>query len=230
MHDPTLLVAPTEPDGLRRLGTTSPIPEHHGCDVLWTGRSGLVGVQRKELTDLWVSLRDGRLARELRLMRLLAVKVLLVEGRVRWSASGRLTTARTPLTRDQLRGLLLSAQQRGVWVVHADDLDDTAAALLHLRRWLDKRHHTSLDVRPATGAAPGERGWGVDLLQSFPMVGPIVAGAIYDHFGGVPLEWRVGAAELAQVRGVGPLRAASLWSALPPSVADSPSAREGEVA
>jgi ERCC4-type nuclease len=219
MHDPTFLVAPTEPAGLRRLGTVSPLPEHHGCDVVWASGAGLVGVQRKELTDLWSSLRDGRLAREVDAMRLLAVRMLLVEGRVRWSSAGRLTTARSPLTRDQLRGLLLSAQHRGLWVVHTDDVDDSATALLHLRRWLDKRHHSAFAWRPpmpAHGGAPGSRAWGVHLLQGFPLVGPVVAAAIWDHFGGVPLGWRCDVADLAQVKGVGPARATSLWAALPP--------------
>jgi ERCC4-type nuclease len=217
MHDPTLLVAPTEPDRLRRLGTTSPIPEHHGCDVVWTGPTGLVGVQRKELTDLWSSLRDGRLAREVALMRLLAVRILLVEGRVRWSASGHLSTARSPLTRTQLRGLLLSAQQRGLWVVHSDDIEDSADALVHLRRWVAKARHTALDVRPPAGDAPGTRSWAVHLLQSFPTIGPTLAGAIHDHFGGLPLAWRVGIEQLAAVKGLGPVRARSLWTALAPT-------------
>jgi ERCC4-type nuclease len=215
MHDRTLLVSPTEPAELRALGTTSGVPEHHGCDVVWTSRHGLIGVQRKELTDLWTSLRDGRLAREVAKMRLLGVRVLLVEGRVRWSPSGRLATARAPLTRDQLRGLLLSAQRRGLWVVHSDDVADSAAALLHLRAWAEKSHHTSLDLASARRAEPTTaRSWGTGLLQCFPLVGPIVAGAIYDHFDGVPLRWTVGTGDLAAVKGVGPTRAAALWTAL----------------
>ena len=222
MHDPTLLVAPTEPPELRRIGTTSSIPEHHGCDVVWTGADGLVGVQRKELTDLFTSLRDGRLAKEVALMRFLAVRVLLVEGRVRWSASGRLATAKCPFTREQLRGVLLSAQHRGLWVVHTDDVTDSAGAVLHLRSWLAKPRHVALAARPTAGQVDG-RAWGIHLLQSFPTIGPTTAAAVHDHFGGVPLAWTVDVTALAAVQGVGPVRAASLWSALP-----SPASRPDE--
>lgn len=210
------LVAPTEPPALRRLGTTSTVPERHGCDVVWTDRAGgLAGVQRKELTDLWSSLRNGRLAREVAAMEGLALRVLLVEGRMRWSASGRLASARAPLTRDQLRGIALSAQRRNVWVLHSEDVDDSAATLRHVRAWWDKPRHAALDLRPQPPAAPGTRPWGVHLLQSFPLVGPVVAGNVWDHFGGVPLAWTCDERALATVKGIGSVRATSLRDALP---------------
>ena len=209
------LVAPTEPVELRRLGPTSGVPERHGCDVVWrTAAGALAGVQRKTLSDLWASLRDGRLAREVAAMGGLSWAVLLLEGRLRWSASGTLATGQAPLTRDQLRGIVLSTQRRGIAVLHADDLDDTIAAIAHVRRWHDKRRHSALDARPAP-PAPGERAWGVHLLQSFPLVGPTVAGNVVDHFGGVPLAWTTSVEELATVPGIGGKRAAALWHALP---------------
>jgi ERCC4-type nuclease len=216
--DEPFLVAPTEPPSLRRLGPTSAVPERHGADVVWpiaaAAGGGLAGVQRKELTDLWASLRDGRLARGVAAMSELALKVLLVEGRVRWSASGRLASARAPLTRDQLRGIALSAQRRGIWVLHSDDVEDSRATIVHLRSWHDKPRHPALDVRPGPAAAAGTRAWGVHLLQSFPLVGPITAGNVWDHFGRVPLAWTCQAEELAAVKGVGPVRADALWRAL----------------
>lgn len=138
-------VSPTEPVELQSLGEPSSLPELHSCDVLWSGSTGLVGVQRKTLRDLSCSLRDGRLAGEVAAMRLLAVRVLLVEGRLRWSPTGFLTTARPSLSKDQLRGLLWSAQARGLWVVHTDDLADSVSALSHLHAWVGKARHTSLD-------------------------------------------------------------------------------------
>jgi ERCC4-type nuclease len=207
-------VSPTEPPALRALGQTTGQPEQHGCDVLWTGATGLVGVQRKTLTDLAVSLRDGRLAREVAAMRLLAVRVLLVEGRVRWSPTGMLTTARPSLSKDQLRGLLWSAQHRGLWVVHTDDLEDSVAAIAHLHGWLDKPRHTALEIRRSATPPTRSREWAVHLLQSFPLVGPVSAANIHDHFGGAPLSWSGSLDDLAAVKGVGPIRAQGLWSAL----------------
>ena len=210
------LVSPTEPPELRRLGTSSGTPERYGCDVVWTLSGGsLAGVQRKTLTDLWVSLRDGRLAREVAAMTHgLECRVLVLEGRLRWTASGSLATGTAALTRDQLRGIVLSAQARGIAVLHTDDVHDTVAAITHVRRWHDKPSHTALDQRPSPTAAPHTRAWGVHLLQSFPGIGPTVAGRLVDHFGGVPLRWTCRPDELAAVPGVGPKRATALWAAL----------------
>jgi ERCC4-type nuclease len=217
-----LLVAPTEPLELRRLGPRSVVPERHGCDVVWGTAGGeLAGVQRKELTDLWSSLQDGRLAREVAAMADLVLRVVVLEGRLRWSARGRLATARAPFTRDQLRGLVLSLQLRGIAVLHTDDLADTCAAVVHLRRWHAKPHHSALDHRPRT--PPPTRAWGAHLLQSFPLVGPEVAGAVVDHFDGVPLAWTCTPDDLAAVRGVGPVRAAVMTDALHPVAARAPS-------
>ena len=42
----------------------------------------------------------------------------------------------------------------------------------------------------------------------------VLAGALWDHFGEVPLRWTCTPDDLASVRGVGPIRAGKLWSAL----------------
>jgi ERCC4-type nuclease len=208
------LVSPSEPVPVKQLGVVSPVPELHGCDVCWTGPNGLVGVQRKELGDLVASVRDGRLAEQVARMRLLDARVLVVEGAPRWGPTGRLLNARPSITRDALRGVLWSAQQRGLWICSTADVYDTAAAIAHLGRWLAKRRHATFDRRPAA-RVPGGRAWGVHLLQSFPLVGPVVAGALWDHFDGVPLTWTCPASELASVRGVGPARATPIVSTLP---------------
>ena len=179
------LVSPTEPLPVRALGHASPVPERDGADVLFAGPAGLVGVQRKTAADLAASLLDGRLARSLGLMRLLDVRVLLVEERLRFGPSGRLLTAHIPLDREQLRGLLWSAQQRGLWLVHTDDAEDSARAIRNLAQWVAKKRHTSLDVAARHHDATGSRAWGVQLLQSFPLVAPVVAANLWDHFEGV---------------------------------------------
>jgi DNA excision repair protein ERCC-4 len=222
-HD-RFFVGPTEPLELRALGETSSLPEVHGCDVAWTGPNGLVGVQRKTIPDLVESLRDGRLAESAARMRLLDVRVLLVEGRPRWSYNGFLLDVRTSISRDSLRGLLWSAQQRGIWVMTTATLVESIDAIVHLRTWLAKRRHVSFERRPGDAAAVGSRAWGVHLLQSFPLVGPVVAGAVWDHFGAVPLRWSCTADDLAGVRGIGPARAHQLLLALPARADDEAAA------
>jgi ERCC4-type nuclease len=212
-------VSPSEPLAVRSLGVVSSLPERVGSDVVWVGSAGLVGVQRKTLDDLVVGLRSGRLGQEAARMRGLGVAVLLVEGRLRWSGSGRLTTSRSGLSREVLRGVCWSAQQRGIWVVFTDDVADTVATVRHLRQWLERRHHTSMHAGPLrkrAGPAPSPPGrdWGVQVLRSFPLVGPVVAGSVWDHFGRLPLRWECDEAELAAVPGVGPKRATALIEAL----------------
>jgi ERCC4-type nuclease len=220
------LVSSTEPPEVRALGVLSTTPEAHGADVAWeVGRGGgLAGVQRKTLADLVASLLDGRLAREVAALRFLSVAVLLVEGRLRFGPGGRLLTASVPLDRDQLRSLLWSVQQRGIWVVHTDDVADSLRAIRGLAAWVSKPRHTSLDARaraPVVGAGAGVRDWGVQVLQCFPSVGPVVAGGVWDHFGGLPLRWSCTREELAAVRGVGGVRSRTLWVELEPEAGAS---------
>jgi ERCC4-type nuclease len=213
---PDFLVSPTEPAAMRALGPISGAPESYGVDVLWDSHHGLAGVQRKEVADLVASLRDGRLARSLARMRRLPFRVVAVEGRLRWLPDGRLATARPGINRQQLRGLLWSVQRAGAWVVHTDHAHDTAATVEQLAAWLDKPSHTALATLPRPpggpggGGEPGGRDWAVHLLQAFPGIGPVVAGAIWDHFGRLPLEWSCDAGELAAVPGIGPARARAL--------------------
>lgn len=99
-------------------------------------------------------------------------------------------------------------------------------AIRHFAGWVAKKRHVSLDVPPRAGAGTASRAWGVQLLQSFPLVGPVVAGALWDHFDGLPLRWTCTAEELSAVRGIGPVRAGRLLDALGrPAVT-----AEGEVA
>jgi DNA excision repair protein ERCC-4 len=195
---------------VRALGVLSTTPETHGADVAWEVEGGLVGVQRKTLDDLDASLRDGRLAREVTALRFLSIAVLLLEGRLRYGPSGRLLSARSMLDRAQLRGLLWSAQQRGIWVVHTDDVADSVRTIRGLAAWVEKVRHASLDVRARAPAGSTHRDWGVRLLQCFPAVGPLLAGAVWDHFGGVPLQWSCTPEELAAVRGIGGVRSRAL--------------------
>jgi ERCC4-type nuclease len=103
-----------------------------------------------------------------------------------------------------------------VWVVHTDDPADSARAVRGLAAWAAKARHTSLDVRARASPEVASRPWGLQVLQCFPLVGPVVAGEVWDAFGGVPLRWTCTADELAAVRGIGPVRSRRLLTALEP--------------
>jgi ERCC4-type nuclease len=211
-----ILISPTEPAELRELGITSAIPEEYGADFLWGCPAGLVGVQRKTVTDLLASLQDGRLAREMGQLGAVDVPVLLVEGRPRWTVEGMMLAV--AFRREAWAGLLLSVQfAHGIAVVATDDLRDTAFWLGAAVEWFGKSEHRSLRTRPKPTDSWGDytrEAFETQLLQSFPGVGAELAGRIVKQFGGVPLRWTVGERELRKVKGIGPERARAMLEAL----------------
>lgn len=216
------LIAPTEPDEIKSLGKVSSAPERNGADILWATKGyGLVGIQRKELNDLVSSIHDGRLAKEVAQMQGLKLRGLIVEGRGRWTRDGALINEYTQsiVTKEQIKKLLLTVRSKGVWVDWTDNIEDTCETLRWLKDWSEKEAHTSLHTRPGP---TGRDGWGtvsnkdyaIHLLTSMPNVGPVVAENILEHFGGVPLEWRVGKEDLMEVPGVGKVRAEKMMKVL----------------
>jgi len=208
-------VSPTEPKLLRDIGITSSTPEKYGVDFLFASSVGLVGIQRKELKDLVASLRDGRLGREMSLMKHLDLAVLLIEGEPRWSEDGYLLNARS-FTREQMNGVLFSVQMTGVWYLKSEGLSSTARLVKSLQGWLSKHRHGGFSQRPKPVSEWGtltNRDWAVHLLQGFPGIGAETAGAIYDELG-VCMGWTVTEKELMKVKGVGKVRARKMMEAL----------------
>lgn len=217
-----MLVSPAEPAVFRSLGVTSSVPETYGADFLYHSREfGLVGVQRKEVNDLVASVHDGRLQKEVMQWKALGKAILLIEGKLQWSDDG-LLMAKSTWTRAQHLGLVLSMQSRGTWIVSTSGQADTIASLGLLTKWLAKTSHNTLDVRPTASSSSvwgraDSRDFGVHILQGFPGIGVVVAGRIYDHFNGVPLQWTVTEKELYVVEGIGKGRAKQLTTIIPPA-------------
>jgi ERCC4-type nuclease len=221
----TLWVAPTEHDLRRTLPAyavdwqISSLPERHGCDVLIPTQRGIVGFQRKTLPDLVASLQDGRLYYELNQLRCSATvthSFLCVEGRFdRSTDDANYTEANISV--NTLRALIAKFQWHGTGFLPTCSLRDTISAMLSVARYISSGKgddlHRPKQVTNEWGQVTSES-YGVFLLQSFPGIGPKVATAIYRHFGTVPLAWTVSAADLAQVPGVGKVRAQRLLDAL----------------
>lgn len=216
-----MLVAPSEPKTMKVLGRSSSVPETMGADVLIPHAGSMIGVQRKEISDLIASVQDGRLAKELAQLQRCSRAVLIVEGRLKWSTDGVLMDRQygRDWTRTTHRNLLRSVQSRGVWVESTDDTADTVVCILELAEYLKKPAHNGLLKRSGMPVAPwgkaDNRDWSAHLLQSFDGVGPELAGRVVDHFGGrAPLQWTVGEKELQEVAGIGPRKAKQMIGAL----------------
>lgn len=208
-----MFVSAAEPKSLQGLGTYSPLPEQFGADFLISCPVGLVGVQRKEIHDLIASRADGRLARELAQMKQLDIGILLVEGRLKWTSDGQLSTSRSKWSRAQHLGLLFSLQSTGIWVNSSPDLTETREYLSALEKWMMKETHRGINVRPKPQTAWGQvtdRDWAIHFIQGIDGIGPKVAGDIFDRFG-VPFALTVTEKDLMGVPGVGPGRAAKIW-------------------
>lgn len=211
-----MLIAPTEPTLLKQLGRVSSFPERLGADVAWPVAGRWVGLQRKTWADLWASLQDGRLQKELGQLQQCTWRGLLVEGLMAWTETGASRDPYLRLSQAQWEGLQASVQWRyGGLVVQTTSLEDTVRRIVQLAEWLVKPQN-GLARRPPSPEQWGTKSnqeWGSYVLQSFPGIGPTLALAIYTRYG-VPMQWTVGAEELAQVPGIGRVRAQRLIRAL----------------
>lgn len=222
-----MLIAPTEAQHppLRALGRISTTPERCGVDFLWAAKSvGTIGVQRKAFpSDFLSSVDDGRLAKEVAQMRVLDVRVLVVEGRGTWTMDGNLVSRwGQTWTRDQHRSFLWSMRAAGVWVEWSEDVEDTAAVIRGLEKWSRKAKHTSLMRRPGAKGAwgkPTTREFQLHVLMSLPDVGPELAERILDTLG-MPFGWRVGEEDLRRVHGVGKVKARRIYECMERAVVE----------
>lgn len=207
----SFLVSPTEPPSLRAIGKSTMFPEKFGVDVCWRGMGGWCGVQRKELSDLLHSVRDGRLGLQLRQMAGLKLAVVMVEGRLRYTEDGELIhksfgrDRAKPWTRKQINGVLWSIQSKGVYVHFTESLPETIDTVQMFAAWSRKDSHSGLESRPG----PDKDAWGNNsvadwqkhVLMGLPGVGAGTAQGLLDHCG-FPLMLRPDV-KLSDVKGIG---------------------------
>lgn len=211
-HDLRTLLAPHSP-------ITSSLCESNGVDIIITTPRGLVGYQRKTLSDLFASLGDGRFALELGQITssaILAYTFLILEH-----DSNRVTTdgqsyLDAPFTVRQLRNLVTKCILNNVPVLTSANLADTVDVLLTSSNYIASDRETLfIRPKPATDSwgRRGNREWGIHILQSFPGIGPKTAATIYDTYQ-IPLDWTITIDELRAIPGIGAKRAAVLMKAL----------------
>lgn len=220
---PVILVAPTERGAhvtelMSRLQVVrNLLPEGKGCDMLWASNGLWYGVQRKELKDLWASLDDGRLAKEMAQAKHLGtVPWLVVEGKLDMVGDG-VMIGRRSVTMETFHKLLLSVGEQGWNVQRTSSAKETGVlvAAMHSHTRKQGKHKTGTSRPKATGVwgEASSKEWAAHLLQGFEGVGPDTARAIVEALG-LPLAWTVGEKELMQVPGVGKKRAAQMIRAL----------------
>lgn len=213
----TILVAPTEPPALKRIGQSSGLPERYGVDFMWSVEGGLCGVQRKEVSDLLASIRDGRLHKEVAQMQVPQHKMLIIEGQVRWTNDGMLMHQYVTLSKKALNKMLFSVRARDIWVHWTASMQETADAVVDYYEWTQKDEHVSLVARPGPVSPWGKttnKDYAIHVLTSFPGVGSELAARILKHFGKVPLAWEVSVKDLMEVPGIGKVKAQRLMEAL----------------
>jgi ERCC4-type nuclease len=218
-----VIVSSSEPVALRKLGTAGQKPEDFGVDYLWfvPHERGWAGVQRKEVDDLFASVRDGRLTKEIGQWGDLCNVMLLIEGSLEY-INGNIQSIRNPrnnMSLDQWDAMMWRIQSTGAKTNSSMGHSDSSTTITRFQAWTKKDRHTSLSARPGANLTSSWRSatsteMKSHLLQGFPSIGPELAGRIIDHFGGIPLRWAVTAADLEAIPGIGPKRANELVSML----------------
>ena len=221
---PTLLIGCNEPKSRKKVfhdAIDSPLPELRGCDVLafLPGPPSIrVGFQIKRVPDDFCSsLEDGRLQRELALMKgNVDIGVLIPEGRFRFNDCGRLKgrgkgSPPYRLTSVAVRNLLRSIQfQFGVVIEHSHSQEGTRQTVLEVIDYLS-RSHVGLFRRPnfsgIWGSKVSEDELALWILQGFAGIGVGLARRIMARFGGIPLSFTCTAEELGEVEGISKTRA-----------------------
>lgn len=213
-------VAGSEPELLRTMPgfVCTNLPEKYGVDILWRVPGGYCGAQRKELGDLLGSVVDGRLGKEVKQMKPLLYRWLIVEGEAKWTNGGFMYRRfGRNWTKPAYEGLLRGIAAQGVIVESTKDLTDTKRLIPELIAW-SKKSHSSLEKRPGPVSSWGkadDHDYQVYFLQGLPGVGAELAERILKHIG-MPIGWRISIEDLLGIPGIGKKKAEAIWAALKP--------------
>lgn len=214
-----VLLSPTEQDladELKDEAITSSLPEEKGADVLLYTEHGVFGFQRKKCpTDFLTSVEDGRLTREMALLKQCTFSRLIMEEPFKYwydgtvllgykYEKGKKVRIQSRYTKNHIMGMVNDIELvHGVIVKQTEDLKDTVAYIRSMHHFMTKSGHTGLYSRPSakgTWYVPSSKDLHLWILQSFPGIGPTLADSIIKHFNGeIPLKWTCTAEQLSQV-------------------------------
>ena len=211
----TWLLSPTE-HHLQTLLTNnnftyriSNLCEPNGVDIITKSSKGLIGFQRKTLSDLKASIQDGRLYKEIAQMTnsvILTYSFIIIEHTPK-----QVTIAGTFLDVDFPRinylSILTKLQLLHVGYFQSSSLPDTFTIANHATNYISSSSSLTLrrtkDNKDQWGSS-SHRDYMEFLVQSFPGVGPKLAKNIVNYFGGyLPLIWTIDEEELLNIPGIG---------------------------
>ena len=192
-------VASGVPDGLRALGATVRVSQLAAGDYL-VGRD--IGVERKSMLDLHYSIENRRLWSQLLAYRSVLRRLyLLVEGRSLDNGS---------ITEAGVRGALLEIGDRGVTVIRAIDVRDSALWIIRI---------AARAQRSGARPRPRSRRYGrvfvpTDVVSCIAGIGPSKAQKLLSHFGSIAAIAAADQSKLEEVPGIGPALSAAIHDAL----------------
>ena len=167
---------------------------------------GRLLVERKTISDLVVSIKDGRLfSQACRLADSDLLTVVLLEG------TG-MDLASIKMRREAIQGALITVTlYLGIPVLRSMDPEESARLMIYAAK---QGRAIAQNALPRRGRrAKGKRAVQSRILQGLPQVGPERAKRLLDHFGSVERTFTAEAEQLREVEGIGEGVAETLrWS------------------
>ena len=166
------------------------IVDEAGADFMLITNRGIVVLQRKTILDLIASVKDGRLAQQLPLMRKSSeFPILLVEGHFRYSRNGQLLNGRgrnRRWTKDGIRNLLRTVKYvELIDVEYSDSLRDTVRIIYQTQKYFDTKQHLSTKGRASISKdwiVPTYQERLIYFYQGLPGLGVARAKVLSEHF------------------------------------------------
>ncbi len=152
--------------------------------------------ERKTLSDLVVSIKDGRLFRQgYRLAQSHKRGIIILEGTSRDLESSH-------MRREAVQGALISLTVfLGIPLLRSRNLQETAQLMLYTAR---QNRAVASGALPRHGMRPrGKRKIQLHILQGIPAVGPERASTLLDRFGSVEAVLTASMEELLAIKGIG---------------------------
>lgn len=192
-------------DRLRRISGVTVLQEELECGDYTVGEA-ILGVERKEVNDLAISIMEGRIFGQIeRCKATFQTTVILIEGDMR--------QIRSAIAPEALDGFLsYVALLSGVQILHSTDANHTAA-LLH-RMALHICHGLGYEVPLRAGKPKDMSSIRQYLVEGLPGIGPTGAQALLAALKTPRAVFAATHAELTSIKGIGPKTIARIFEVL----------------